>query len=132
MSLYLYTVSYVIQQAVVNRLADVAHGPLGIGRSNDLVCARGILISSEDADLTPGHLLFVDVHRLQSEQKNSASFVSLYMTENSCQIHAPVFFMLVLIHSIQEYKKKQSKRVQVTAKLHSVRPPVTHTSSSCF
>lgn len=62
--------SYVVQQAIVDRLADVAHGPLGIGRSDDLVRARGILVSSEDADLTPGHLLFVDVHGLRSEQKH--------------------------------------------------------------
>lgn len=66
--MYLNAVSYVVQQAVVDGLADVAHGPLGISRGDDLVRARGILIGSEDADLTPGHLLFVDVHRLESEQ----------------------------------------------------------------
>lgn len=66
--MYLHSVSYVVQQAVVDRLADVAHRPLGIGRSDDLVCARGILIGSEDANFTPGHLLFVDVDRLENEQ----------------------------------------------------------------
>lgn len=66
---YLHAMSYVIQQAVVDRLADIAHRPLGIGWSDDLVCARSILIGSEDANLTPGHLLFVDVHCLEGEKK---------------------------------------------------------------
>lgn len=49
---------------VVNGLADVAYRPLGIGWCDDLVCARSVLIGGEDADLSSGHLLFMDVHRL--------------------------------------------------------------------
>ncbi len=61
---YLYAMAYVIQQTVVNGLADVAYRPLRIGCCNDLVCAGSVLIGGEDANFSPGHLLFMDVHRL--------------------------------------------------------------------
>lgn len=61
---YLYTVAYVIQQTVVNGFADVAYRPLRIGWCDDLVRAGSVLIGGEDANLSPGHLLFMDVHRL--------------------------------------------------------------------
>lgn len=56
--------AHVVQHAVVDGLADVAHRPLGIGWGDDLVCAGCVLVGGEDANLPPGHLLFVDVHRL--------------------------------------------------------------------
>lgn len=58
--------AHVVQHAVVDGLADVAHGSLGVGGGNDLVCARGVFVSCEDANLPSGHLLFMDVHRLQT------------------------------------------------------------------
>lgn len=58
--------AHVIQHAVVDGLADVAHGPLGIGRGDDLVRAGRVLVGGEDAYLPPGDLLFVDVHRLKT------------------------------------------------------------------
>ena len=61
---YLHAVPHVVQHAVVNGLADVAHWPLRIGWGDDLVCAGGVLIGSEDANLPASHLLLVDVHRL--------------------------------------------------------------------
>lgn len=66
---YLHAMSYIVQKAVVDRLADIAHRPLGIGWSDDLVRARSILIGSEDANFTSGHFLFVDVHCLEEEKK---------------------------------------------------------------
>lgn len=62
---HLHAVAHVVQHAVVDGLADVAHRPLGIGWGDDLVCAGRVLVGGEDADLPPGHLLFVDVHRLK-------------------------------------------------------------------
>lgn len=62
---YLHAMPHVIQYAVVNGFADVAHRPLWIGRSDDLVCAGGVLIGGEDANLAASHLLLVDVHRLR-------------------------------------------------------------------
>lgn len=64
---HLDSVAHVVQHAVVDGLADVAHGPLGIGGGNDLVRARCVFISRKDANFTSGHLLFMDVHRLQAE-----------------------------------------------------------------
>lgn len=58
--------AHVVQHAVVDGLADVAHRPLRVGGSNDLVRARGVFISCKDPNLTSGHLLFMDVHRLQT------------------------------------------------------------------
>lgn len=61
--------AHVVQQAVVDGLADVAHGPLGVGGRDDLVRAGRVLVGGEDADLPPRHLLFVDVHRLKMKMK---------------------------------------------------------------
>lgn len=63
---HLDSVAHVVQQAVVDGLADVADRPLGIGRGDDLVCAGCVFVGGEDADLPPSHLLFVDVHRLRT------------------------------------------------------------------
>lgn len=70
---YLDSMAHVIQQAVVNWLADVAHRPLWIGRSNDLVRARGVLIGGQDANLPPCHFLFVDVHCLGPHKEEKYS-----------------------------------------------------------
>ena len=61
--------AHVVQHVVVDGLADVAHGPLDVGRRDDLVGARRVLIGGQDADLSPGHLLLVDVHRLSGEPR---------------------------------------------------------------
>lgn len=64
--------AHVVQHAVVDGLADVAHRPLGVGGSDDLVRARGVFISCQDPNFTSGHLLFMDVHRLQTRGDSSA------------------------------------------------------------
>lgn len=61
---HLDSVSRVIQHAIVNGLPDVAHRPLQVGRSDDLMRAAGVLVGGQDADLAPRHLLFVNVNRL--------------------------------------------------------------------
>lgn len=63
--------AHVVQHAVVDGLADVAHRPLWVGGSDDLVRARGVFISGEDPNFTPGHLLFMDVHRLQTRGEST-------------------------------------------------------------
>ena len=65
----------IIQQTVVDRFEDGADRPLGIGWRDDLVRARGVLIGGEDADLTPGHLLFVDVHRLKWYKEDERDYI---------------------------------------------------------
>lgn len=69
MSKHLDPVTHVVQQAIVDGLADVADGPLLIGRGDDLVRARRVLVGGEDANLTPSYLLLVDVHRLREKQQ---------------------------------------------------------------
>lgn len=64
---HLDSVAHVVQHAVVDGLADVAHRPLRVGGGNDLVRARCVFISRKDTNFTSGHLLFMDVHRLQAE-----------------------------------------------------------------
>lgn len=61
---YLHTVTNIVQCAVIDRFANVPHRPLGIGWSNDFMRAGGVLIGGEDADLSPRHFFFMDVHRL--------------------------------------------------------------------
>lgn len=65
---YLDTVSHIIQQRVVDGLSNVAHRSLHIARGDDLVCARGVLVCGQDADLSTCHLLLVYVHRLRDEE----------------------------------------------------------------
>lgn len=61
---YFDAVSHVIQQRVVDGLADVPHGPLHVAGGDDLVGAGGVLVRGQDANLSARHLLLVDVHRL--------------------------------------------------------------------
>jgi len=70
---HLDPVAHVVQHAVVDGLADVAHRPLGVGGRDDLVRAGRVLVGGEDADLPPRHLLLVDVHRLEDERKRRQS-----------------------------------------------------------
>lgn len=67
---HLDSVAHVVQQAVVDGLADVADGPLGVGGGDDFVRAGRVLVGGEDADLPPRHLLFVDVHRLKRTEES--------------------------------------------------------------
>lgn len=62
---HLNSMTHVVQQAVVDGLADVADGPLGVGGGDDLVCAGRVLVGGEDTDFPPCYFLFVDVHRLK-------------------------------------------------------------------
>lgn len=75
---HLDSVAHVVQHAVVDGLADVAHRPLGIGWGDDLVCAGCVLVGGEDANLPPGYLLFVDVHRLRIRGRGQDMFISFY------------------------------------------------------
>lgn len=65
---HLYTMADVIQYVVVNRLPDVPDRPLHVSRRYDLMGPRGVLVGGQDPDLPPGHLLFMDVHRLEMTQ----------------------------------------------------------------
>lgn len=77
--------AHVVQHAVVDGLADVAHRPLGIGWGDDLVCAGRVLVGGEDADLPPGHLLFVDVHRLRKRgRREGVSLISCMILTSCC------------------------------------------------
>lgn len=67
---HLDSMAHVVQQAVVDGLADVADGPLGVGRGDDFVCAGRVLVGGEDAYLPPRHLLFVDVHCLKRTEES--------------------------------------------------------------
>jgi len=61
---HLDAVADVVQYIVVHGLPDVPDGPLHVSRRYDLMGPRGVLVGGQDADLPPGHLLFMDVHRL--------------------------------------------------------------------
>lgn len=61
---HLNTMANIIQYGVVNRLPDVPDWPLHISRRYDLMGPRRVLVCGQDPDLPPGHLLFMDVHRL--------------------------------------------------------------------
>ena len=65
--------THVVQGVVVDGLADVAHRPLRVGGGDDLVRPRRVLIGRQDADLPPGDLLLVDVHRLGGGVKGRGS-----------------------------------------------------------
>lgn len=62
---YFDTVAHVVQQRVVDRLADVAHRPLHVARGDDLVGARSVLVCGQDTNLATRHLLLVNVHSLR-------------------------------------------------------------------
>lgn len=62
---YFDAVAHVVEQCVVDWLADVAHWPLHVARRDDLVGARSVLVRGQDADLAACHLLLVNVHSLQ-------------------------------------------------------------------
>lgn len=61
----------VVQNIVVNRLAYVAHWSLRIGWRNDFVGAGSVLIGSQDTNLPPRHLLFMNIHRLKEGERDS-------------------------------------------------------------
>lgn len=58
---------YIIQQTVVIGFADVEYRPLRIGGCHDLVHVGSVLIGCEDANLSPGNLLFMDVTLLMDD-----------------------------------------------------------------
>lgn len=62
---YFDSVPDIIQQRVIDRFSNVAHGPLYVARGDDLMGARGVFIGGQDADLATGDLLLVNVHRLR-------------------------------------------------------------------
>lgn len=59
----------IVQNIVVYRLPDVPDRPLHVSGRDDLMSPWCVFVSGEDADFPPGHLLFVDVHRLQGDRK---------------------------------------------------------------
>ena len=59
-------VPYVIQDGVVDWLADVLDRALLVGWSNDLVLTVERLVGGQNPDLSPGHLLLVDAHCLHN------------------------------------------------------------------
>lgn len=61
---HLDAVADVVQNVVVYGLPDVPDRPLHVSGRDDLVGPGRVLVCGEDADFPPGHLLFVDVHRL--------------------------------------------------------------------
>ena len=63
---HLDPVAHIVQHVVVDGLPDVSDRPLHVGRGDDLVGPRRVLVGGEDPDLSPGHLLLVDVHRLNT------------------------------------------------------------------
>ena len=65
LSSHLDSVPDVVEHVEVDGFPDEAHRPLRIGRSDDLMRARRVLIGRQDADLPSSHLLFVDVNRLE-------------------------------------------------------------------
>lgn len=90
---YFDAVAHVVEQRVVDWLADVAHGPLHVARGDDLVGARGVLVCGQDADLATRHLLLVNVHSLHSEEKEdklSCWTQSIYTVFN--KIHKTFLF----------------------------------------
>lgn len=58
----------VVQHVVVDGLPDVPDGALHVGRGDDLMGPQRALVGGQDADLPPGHLLFMDVHGLEEKE----------------------------------------------------------------
>lgn len=63
--------AHIIQNVVVDGLPDVSHRPLHVGRSDDLMSPRRVLICCQDANFSPGHLLLVDVHCLMKAKEKT-------------------------------------------------------------
>ena len=61
----------VVQHSVVDGLPDVPDRPLHVGRRDDLMGPRRVLVGGQDPDFPPGHLLLVDVHRLKATARES-------------------------------------------------------------
>lgn len=55
----------VVQLRVIDRLANVLDGLLGVRRRHDLVLARRDFVCRQNADLASRHLLLVNHHRLR-------------------------------------------------------------------
>lgn len=58
--------AHVVQQTVIDGFTDISHRPLRVGGGDDLVGPGCIFVGSEDADLSSGNFLFVDVHCLEN------------------------------------------------------------------
>lgn len=65
---HLDSVADVVQHVVVDGLPDVPDGALHVGRGDDLMGPQRALVGGQDADLPPGHLLFMDVHGLEEKE----------------------------------------------------------------
>lgn len=55
----------VVQYSVVNGLPDIPDRTLHISWRYDLMGPGRVLVGGQNPDLPPGHLLFMDVHRLK-------------------------------------------------------------------
>ncbi len=69
--MYLYSMAHIIQYCEVEGLPDVPHRPLNVGRSDDLMSPCCVFIRCQDADLSSGDLLLMDVHRLMKMQEKT-------------------------------------------------------------
>lgn len=65
---HLDSVSDIVQHAVVDWLPDVSYRSLRVGRSNDLVRTARVLVGGQGANLSPCHLLLVNVNCLRAKR----------------------------------------------------------------
>lgn len=63
--------AHIIQYCEVDGLPDVPHRPLNVGRSDDLMSPCCVFIRCQDADLSSGDLLLMDVHCLMKMQEKT-------------------------------------------------------------
>lgn len=69
--IYLHSMTHIVQYCVVDGLPDVPHRTLHVGWSDDLMSPWCVLVCCQDANLSPGDLLLMDVHRLiKTKDKN--------------------------------------------------------------
>lgn len=61
---HLNTMADIVQHIVVNGLPDVSDWSLHVGWCYDLMSPWRVFIRSQDPNLPPGYLLFMDVYRL--------------------------------------------------------------------
>lgn len=65
---HLDSVSDIVQHAVIDWLPDVSYRSLRVGRGDDLVRTARVLVGGQGADLSPRHLLLVNVNCLKAKR----------------------------------------------------------------
>lgn len=90
---YFDAVAHVVQQCVVDGLANVAHRPLHVARGDDLVGARSVLVCGQYANLATRHLLLVNVHSLhKGEKKDQCELLDTLFLKVFNRIHKTFIF----------------------------------------